>query len=152
MILKQLDTLNLVALYERQAHVMKVVPTLREGMKLDSAVSFIFPFTHEDGNNIYESKGLHVIFIEITDNKYVVNPTLSQGILNLKDGEQCFNIEQVYNKQNIPLKTVNEIINPQLKQLLNFKQNANEKAIQVAAFLGQNPQLLKKSICEFFEA
>lgn len=151
MILKQLDSINLAALYERQAPIMRCIPNLKEGMRLDSALSFIFPFTHEDGNNIYESKGLHVFFIEITDNNNVINPTLSQGILNLKDGEQYFNIERIYNKQNIPLKTVKEIINPQLKQLLNFRENANGEVIQVVVFLAKNTQLLKKSICEFFE-
>lgn len=153
MIVKQLDTLNLIALYQRQEYAMRYVSTLKQGMKLTTPLSFIVPFTQEDFTNIYETGGLYVIFIEITDNMNIVNPTLSQGILNLNDGENSFKIENIYTKkQNIPLKNVNEMANQMLNQLLEFKEDANEKAQLVALHLSEKPLLLKKSICEIFEA
>lgn len=151
MVLKKLDTLNLMSLYKKQEAALNLSLNLEIGQKLNNPLFFLFPFTTENGDNIYEDGYLHISFVKVTNDINIVNPCIYQGLLKISGNDKGLSIHNLKLISAISIDDFKGIVKSMYTTLHEFILMSSQQHLDIIKVLAANPVMLKDSILEYYE-
>lgn len=149
MIAKEMHLINLISLYKKQERVMNLILNLDHNTKMNTPIFYLFPFTMDNGDNLYENGKFHLIFIKLTYEYKTVNPKIFRGVLNITESDNKLGISIIKELKNITLDQIKDIVESQLNQFNDFCKNASNEDLDLVDKLSKNPNMLKESILKY---